>query len=266
MKEYLKHPIFEIISNIAEETGNKAYVIGGYVRDMILKRESKDIDFVVIGSGIEMAKKVASNLKNSPNVNIFKRFGTAMFKYDDIEIEFVGARKESYSSDSRKPFVEEGSLEDDQNRRDLTINTLAVSLNKIDYGKLIDPFNGIEDIKNKTIRTPLDPSITFSDDPLRMMRAIRFACQLDFVVYPSTLQAIKENKERIHIISKERITDELNKIIMSDRPSTGFKLLDKTAMLQLIFPELYDLKGVETINGLSHKDNFIHSLQVLNNI
>ncbi len=266
MKQHLKHKIFQIIKEIAGEDNLQVFVIGGYVRDLIMKRPSKDIDFVVVGNGIELAKKVTSKLKGKPKVSVFKRFGTAMFKYNDFEYEFVGARKESYTPDSRKPAVEEGTIKDDQNRRDLTINALAISLHPNNFGELIDPFNGLQDIENKLIRTPLEPNITFSDDPLRMMRAIRFACQLNFEIYPSTLQAIKENRERINIISKERITDELNKIILSEKPSKGFKLLDKVGLLEIIFPEFIALKGVETRNGFSHKDNFLHTLQVLDNI
>ncbi len=266
MKEYLKHPVFTIIKSIAEEENLDVYAIGGFVRDIFLKRQSQDIDIMVIGNGIELANKTAQRLSPELIVTVFKRFGTAMFKFDGIEFEFVGARKESYSSNSRKPAVEAGSLQDDQQRRDLTINALAVSLNAKDYGTIIDPFNGIEDIKNKIIRTPLDPSITFSDDPLRMLRAIRFACRLNFEIYPKTLQAIKENKDRIGIISYERIADELNKMILSDKPSKGFKLLDKTGLLQLILPEVHALKGFEIVKGLSHKDNFLHTLQVLDNI
>jgi poly(A) polymerase len=266
MKEYLKHPVFTIIKSIAEEENLEVYAIGGFVRDIFLKRQSQDIDIMVIGNGIELANKTAQRLSPDLIVTVFKRFGTAMFKFDGIEFEFVGARKESYSSNSRKPAVEAGSLLDDQRRRDLTINALAVSLNAEDFGTVIDPFNGIEDLKNKIIRTPLDPSITFSDDPLRMLRAIRFACRLNFEIYPKTLQAIKENKDRIGIISYERIADELNKMILSDKPSKGFKLLDKTGLLLLILPEVHALKGVEIVKGLSHKDNFLHTLQVLDNI
>lgn len=266
MKQHLKNKIFKVIKEIAGEQNLQVFVIGGYVRDLIMKRPSKDLDFVVVGNGIELAKKVSSKLKGKPKVTVFKRFGTAMFKYEDFEYEFVGARKESYTSDSRKPAVEEGTIQDDQNRRDLTINALAISLHPNNFGELIDPFNGVEDIKKQLIRTPLNPNITFSDDPLRMMRAIRFACQLNFEIYPLTLQAIKENKDRINIISKERIVDELNKIILSKKPSKGFKLLDKTGLLEIIFPEFTNLKGVETRGKYSHKDNFIHTLQVLDNI
>jgi len=266
MTKHLKSKTFQIIKEIAGEQNLQVFVIGGYVRDLIMKRPSKDIDFVVVGNGIELAKKVSSKLKGKPKVTVFKRFGTAMFKYENFEYEFVGARKESYTSDSRKPAVEEGTIKDDQNRRDLTINALAISLHPNNFGELIDPFGGLKDIENKIIKTPLDPNITFSDDPLRMMRAIRFACQLNFEIYPSTLQAIKENKERINIISKERITDELNKIILSKKPSKGFKLLDKTGLLEIIFPEFTNLKGIETKGKYSHKDNYIHTLQVLDNI
>ncbi len=266
MKKHLKNKIFHIIKDIAETENLQVFVIGGYVRDLIMKRPSKDIDLVVVGNGILLAKKVAEQLKGKPKVTIFKKFGTAMFKYKDFEYEFVGARKESYSSNSRKPAVEKGTIKDDQNRRDLTINALAISLNPKNFGELIDPFGGVQDIENKVIRTPLDPNITFSDDPLRMMRAIRFACQLNFEIFPLTLKAIQQNKERINIISQERITDELNKIILSKKPSKGFKILDKTELLDIIFPELTNLKGVETIDGMSHKDNFLHTLQVLDNI
>ncbi len=266
MKEYLKHPIFKIVSKVAFNNNTKAYVIGGYVRDLILKRPSKDIDIVVLGSGIDIAKQTAKAAKVKSKVSVFKRFGTAMFRYNDWEIEFVGARKESYTPDSRNPFVEEGTLEDDQNRRDFTINALAISLNRDDYGTLIDPFGGLDDIKHKIIRTPLAPGVTFSDDPLRMMRAVRFATQLDFTIYPETLKAVADNKDRIKIISPERIADELHKIVKSAKPSIGFKLLDDTGLLEIIFPELHALKGIEKRNGLAHKDNFLHSIQVLDNI
>ncbi len=257
--------IFKIISDVAEQNNVKVYVVGGYVRDFYLKRISKDIDFVVLGSGIKFTEKLNKILKSN-KVSYFKNFGTAMIKYKDYELEFVGARKESYNRNSRKPIVEEGSLTDDLNRRDFTINAIAVSLNKNDYGKVIDLFNGLNDIKNKTIRTPLDSDVTFSDDPLRMMRAIRFATQLDFNINDKTFNSIIKNKERIKIISKERISDELNKILMSQKPSIGFILLDKCGLLDIILPELAELKGVETINGLNHKDNFLHSIQVLDNV
>ena len=244
----------------------EAFVVGGYVRDIFLKRESKDIDVVVLGSGIDLAKHVAKNLGDNVHVSYFKNFGTAMIQFEDLEIEFVGARKESYRSDSRKPIVEEGSLSDDQKRRDFTINAMAIHLTEKNYGDLVDPFNGVRDLQNKIIRTPLDPDITFSDDPLRMMRAIRFASQFHFTIEKKALKAISENKERISIVSAERITDELNKIILSSKPSVGFKLLFDTGLLQIIFPQLCLLQGVEVINGKGHKDNFYHTLQVLDNL
>ncbi len=265
MKEKLNHTIFKTISAIAEECNIDAYVIGGFVRDLLLSRESKDIDIVVIGSGIEIARKVAKKLGNL-KVTTFKNFGTAMIKYRDLEIEFVGARKESYNRNSRKPIVEDGTLEDDQNRRDFTINALALGLNKKNYGELLDPFNGLEHLKQKVLKTPLEPAITFSDDPLRMMRAIRFASQLNFTIDRNTFNGIRKTKERISIVSKERVTDELNKIILSDQPSIGFKLLDSAGLLEIILPELYNLKGVEVKNGISHKDNFYHTLEVLDRI
>lgn len=265
MTQYLQHPIFPIIGQIATEMGVETYVIGGFVRDALLGRGlKKDIDFVVIGNGIDFAEAVGKAV--GAQVSVFKNFGTAMLRYQDMEIEFVGARKESYRADSRKPLVENGSLQDDQNRRDFTINALAISLNKDNYGALLDPFGGIADLENRLIRTPLDPDITYSDDPLRMMRAIRFASQLGFDIHPESLEAISRNKERIHIISKERISDELNKIILSPIPSIGFNHLFDTGLLKLIFPLMCDLYGVETINGRSHKDNFYHTLQVLDNI
>jgi len=266
MIKKLQHPIFQEISKAADKVQLETYVIGGFVRDLYLKRKSKDIDIVTIGSGIELAKKVADSLKNKPQVNIFKNFGTAMLKYKDLEIEFVGARKESYQRDSRKPIVENGTLEDDQNRRDFTINALALGLNKSNFGNLIDPFNGIEDLKNKIIRTPLEPDITFSDDPLRMMRAIRFSAQLGFEIQANTLQSISKNRQRINIVSGERIIDEINKIMMADKPSVGFKLMEETGLLKIIFPELLQLKGVDKINGVGHKDNFYHTLEVLDRI
>jgi len=262
----LKHKIFQTISGVADQMQVETYVIGGFVRDIYLKRPSKDIDIVTIGSGIELANQVSRQLKPAPRVNVFKNFGTAMLKFKDMEIEFVGARKESYQRDSRKPIVENGTLEDDQNRRDFTINALALSLNKHNFGELLDPFGGLEDLKNKTIKTPLDPDITFSDDPLRIMRAIRFATQLNFEIEDETLRAIARNKERIKIISGERIIDELNKIMMADKPSKGFKLLEETGLLQIIFPELQAMKGVEVVNGIGHKDNFYHTLEVLDRI
>ncbi len=266
MKEYLTHPIFEKIRKQTERNNQEVFVIGGFVRDLLLKRPSKDIDIVTVGSGIDLAKKVASRLKGKPRVSVFKNFETAMFRYKDCEIEWVGARKESYNRNSRKPIVEDGSLEDDLKRRDFTINALAISLNKKTYGELIDPFNGIDDLESGLIRTPLDPNITFSDDPLRMLRGIRFAAQLDFIIAPQTLDAIKEESERIKIISQERIIDELNKIMMSKRPSLGFKLLSESGLLKIILPELEQLRGVEEREGYAHKDNFLHSLEVVDNI
>jgi poly(A) polymerase len=266
MIKKLQHHIFQEISYTADQMQMETYVIGGFVRDLYLKRKSKDIDIVTLGSGIELAKKVAESLKSKPHVNIFKNFGTAMLKYKDLEIEFVGARKESYQTDSRKPMVEDGTLEDDQNRRDFTINALALGLNKSNFGELVDPFNGLNDLKNKIIRTPLDPDITFSDDPLRIMRAIRFSTQLGFEIQAETLHSISKNRERINIISGERIIDEINKIMMSEKPSVGFKLLEETGLLRIIFPELLQLKGVDKVNGVGHKDNFYHTLEVLDRI
>ena len=257
--------IFETISNVGNEIGQDAFVIGGYVRDQLLNRETKDIDIVAIGSGIDFAKKTAKKLKSSP-IKVFKSFGTAMIIVDDIEVQFVGARKESYRSNSRNPKIETGTFEEDQKRRDFTINALAISLNSKDYGQLIDPFNGLNDLKNKILKTPLDPNLTFSDDPLRMMRAIRFSSQLDFKIEKETLNAISKNADRIKIVAQERITEELNKIILSKRPSSGFKLLEETGLLKIIFPEFQLLKGIENINGKSHKDNFYHTLKVLDNI
>ncbi|WP_196891553.1 CCA tRNA nucleotidyltransferase [Aureivirga marina] len=266
-KEALKAPIFEYITQAAEELNLNTYVIGGFVRDFILKRgNAKDIDVVAVGSGIDLAKKVASLLPNKPKVQVFKTYGTAMLRFQEVEIEFVGARKESYTEDSRNPKVESGSLEDDQNRRDFTINALALSLNKNNFGDLLDPFDGIKDLESKIIRTPLDPDITYSDDPLRMMRAIRFATQLGFTIEQNSLDAITKNAERIDIITKERIIVEINKIMLSPVPSLGFKLLYKTLLLQRIMPELTALHGVEDVEGQKHKDNFYHTLEVVDNI
>ena len=262
----LKNRIFDHISEVADNMNLETYVIGGYVRDLFLQRPSKDIDIVTIGSGIELAKAVAASLKPSPKVNVFKNFGTAMLKYKDLEIEFVGARKESYQRNSRKPIVEDGTLSDDQNRRDFTINALALGLNTANFGKLLDPFGGIHDLENKIIRTPLDPDITFSDDPLRMMRAIRFATQLNFEIESFTLQSIAKNRDRIRIVSEERVIDELNKIILASKPSVGFKLLEETGLLAIIFPELQAMKGIDRVNGIAHKDNFYHTLEVLDRI
>lgn len=267
MKQHLTHHIFEVVSEAAHRLGIPCYAIGGYVRDIFLKRDSKDVDIVALGSGIDLAHEVAKLLPNNPHVSFFKNFGTAMLKTDDgWEIEFVGARKESYNRNSRKPIVENGTLEDDQNRRDFTINALAISLNKESYGELLDPFNGIKDMEDKIIRTPLSPDITFSDDPLRMMRGIRFASQLGFTIEPETLAAIERNAERIKIVSMERVSDELNKIILSKVPSVGFNYLFDTKLLHIIFPELAAMYGVEVINGKAHKDNFYHTLKVLDNI
>ena len=266
-EEALNNPIFSTISDAAKELSLDSYVIGGFVRDYLLQKGTpKDIDIVAIGSGIELAKLVAKKLPGSSEVSIFKNFGTAMIKFQDTEIEFVGARKESYHRDSRKPVVENGSLEDDQKRRDFTINALAISLNAKDYGQLLDPFDGIGDLKRQLIRTPLDPDITYSDDPLRMMRAIRFATQLNFIIHPESLQAIVDNKERIKIISNERIVDELHKILASNKPSIGFSLLHETGLLPFIMPELVALEGIEEIEGQRHKDNFWHTLEVVDNI
>ena len=262
----LTHPIFKIISQSAEELGIDAYVIGGFVRDYILKRgQHKDIDIVAIGSGIALAKQVAKNIPNRPKVQVFKTYGTAMLRYEDIEIEFVGARKESYTEESRNPIVENGTLEDDQNRRDFTINAMALDLSTA-YGNLVDPFGGIADLEAKIIRTPLDPDITYSDDPLRMMRAIRFATQLNFTIEEKSLDAISKNKDRIKIITNERIVVELNKIIESDIPSIGFLLLEQTGLLHYILPELTALKGIDEKEGQTHKDNFYHTLEVVDNI
>ncbi|HKK82544.1 MAG TPA: CCA tRNA nucleotidyltransferase, partial [Prolixibacteraceae bacterium] len=246
--KYIDNKIFKVISEQANGLGFETYVIGGYVRDLILKRPSKDVDVVTIGNGIQLAKQVAKNLNPNIKVNVFKNFGTAQFKYYGTDLEFVGARKESYSKDSRKPVVEDGTIEDDQNRRDFTINALAIGLNAHNFGVLVDPFGGVDDLKKKTIRTPLDPDITFDDDPLRMMRGIRFATQLKFNIEKQTLDAITRNSERISIVSKERIVDELNKIMMTDKPSIGFKLMDKTGLLKLILPEVSALKGVEIVD------------------
>jgi len=258
--------IFQIVSEAARELGYPAYVVGGYVRDRLLARPSKDMDIVCVGNGIELAEKVAAKLRPMPRVAVYSRFGTAMLKHNDMEIEFVGARRESYRHDSRKPSVEEGTLEDDQNRRDFTINALAVSLNDADFGSIADPFNGLNHLEEKLLKTPLEPGKTFSDDPLRMMRAIRFATQLDFKIEEETLQGISKYKQRIHIVSYERIAGELNKIIQCDQPSVGFKLLFNTGLLHIIFPEMAALQGVEVRNGKGHKDNFYHTLQVLDNL
>ncbi len=266
MKEHLHHPIFKLVSDVAHDNNHKVYVIGGFVRDLFLKRTGKDIDFMVLGNGIELAQAVANKIGNSCKVSIFKTFGTAMIHYNDWQLEFVGARKESYQENSRKPFVENGTLEDDQNRRDFTINAMAISLQYENYGELLDPFNGRDDLLNRTIRTPQNPDVTFSDDPLRMMRAVRFASQLNFSIEYETFNAITRNKNRIDIISVERITEELNKIISSPIPSIGLTYLDECGLLELIFPQLTDLKGIDTKNNIAHKDNFYHTLEVLDKI
>ena len=266
-KEFLNNKIFEVISQASQELNVDSYVIGGFVRDLLLKRDfKKDIDIVAVGSGIELALKVSQLLPNKPKVQVFKTYGTAMLRFEDTEIEFVGARKESYNLDSRNPVVENGTLEDDQNRRDFTINALALSLNANDFGELSDPFNGLEDLKHKIIRTPLEPNITFSDDPLRMLRGIRFANQLGFEIEENSLNSITKNADRIKIISGERIVDELNKILSTDKPSEGFLLLFRTGLLDIILPELTALNQVEEIEGHTHKNNFYHTLEVVDNI
>ncbi|HAH55840.1 MAG TPA: tRNA nucleotidyltransferase [Flavobacterium sp.] len=266
-KTSLNNNIFQIISQASKELQIESYVIGGFVRDFLLERDfKKDIDIVAVGSGIELAQKVSELLPEKPKVQVFKTYGTAMLRFEDTEIEFVGARKESYHFESRNPVVENGTLEDDQNRRDFTINALALSLNKINFGELSDPFNGLEDMKNKIIKTPLDPDITFSDDPLRMMRGIRFATQLGFEIQENSLNSITKNAGRINIISGERIVDELNKILATDKPSVGFLLLYKTGLLDIILPELTALNNVEEIEGQTHKNNFYHTLEVVDNI
>lgn len=265
--ESLQNKIFKIIAQAAKELNVDSYVIGGFVRDLILGRDhKKDIDIVAVGSGIELALKVSQLIPHHPKVQVFKNYGTAMLRYEDMDIEFVGARKESYQFESRNPVVENGTLEDDQNRRDFTINALAISLHENNYGTLIDPFGGLKDLENKTIKTPLNPDITYSDDPLRMMRAIRFASQLGFEIEAGSLEAISRNKDRIAIISGERIVDELNKILLSEKPSIGFLLLYKTGLLDIILPELTALNQVEEIEGHTHKNNFYHTLEVVDNI
>lgn len=262
----LKHPIFRQIGRTADRMGREVYVVGGYVRDIFLERRSKDIDFVTVGSGIELASAVARDLGRSNHLAVYANYGTAQIKHGDLELEFVGARKESYRRESRNPIVEDGTLEDDQNRRDFTINAMAICLNEDRFGELVDPFGGLADLARKEIRTPGNPDITFSDDPLRMMRAIRFATQLDFKITPDTFDSIRRNKKRIRIISKERINDELSKIMRSPKPSIGFRLLDRSGLLDIIFPALGQLKGVEIMEGKGHKDNFEHTLQVVDNV
>ncbi len=266
MYSFLNEPIFKLIQQASDELNVDTYAIGGYVRDFFLERKSKDIDVVTLGKSIDLANLLHQKLGEEAHLSVFKNFGTAQIKYHDLEIEFVGARKESYNHNSRNPIVEDGSLEDDQNRRDFTINAIAIGLSKNNFGKLLDPFNGLNDLINKILKTPLNPDITYSDDPLRMMRAIRFASQLNFQIDEPSFEAISKNKNRIKIISAERIADEINKIILSQKPSVGFKLLLNSGLLDLIFPELVKLQGTETINGLSHKDNFYHTLEVLDNV
>lgn len=268
LSEFLTNPIFKTISEIADSTNLECYVVGGFVRDILLNRKqiNTDVDFVCVGSGINLAKKVAKKLGNKTEVKYFKNFGTAMIKYQSESYEFVGARKESYRSNSRKPIIEDGSLQDDQNRRDFTINAMAICLNSSSYGYLSDPFNGTEDLKLKTIKTPLNPNTTFSDDPLRMMRAIRFASQLNFIIEENSYNSICDNAKRISIISKERITEELNKILLSEKPSIGLKLLFNTKLLHEFFPELVELQGVDKRDDFAHKDNFYHTLEVIDNI
>jgi len=266
MYSFLNEPIFKLIQQASDELNVDSYAIGGYVRDFFLERKSKDIDVVTLGKSIDLANLLHQKLGEEAHLSVFKTFGTAQIKYHDLEIEFVGARKESYSHNSRNPIVEDGSLEDDQNRRDFTINAIAIGLSKNNFGKLLDPFNGLNDLTNKILKTPLNPDITYSDDPLRMMRAIRFASQLNFQIDEPSFESISKNKNRIKIISAERIADEINKIILSQKPSVGFKLLLNSGLLDLIFPELVKLQGTETINGLSHKDNFYHTLEVLDNV
>lgn len=267
LEKALNHKIFSIISDSAKELGQETYVVGGFVRDFLLDRENKkDIDFVTVGSGIELAQNVHSKIPNASKLSVFKRFGTAAFRWEAVDLEFVGARKESYSEDSRKPFVENGTLDDDQKRRDFTINALAISLNPNNYGELVDPFNGIQDLENKIIRTPLEPDVTYSDDPLRMMRAIRFAAQLNFEIEEKSFESIQRNAERIEIVSKERVVDEFQKIMMTPKPSIGLKLLDDAGLMKFILPELVALKGIEEVEGQTHKDNFYHTLEVVDNI
>src|SRR5688500_2740008 len=266
LSESLAHPVFKTIGTVADQRGVQAYVVGGYVRDLLLKRESKDVDFVCVGSGIDLAEAVAKELGPRVHVNVFRNFGTAQVIYDDLDLEFVGARKESYRAESRKPVVEDGSLDDDQKRRDFTINAMAISLNAGSWGELLDPFDGVNDLKRKIIRTPMDPVITFSDDPLRMMRAVRFAAQLNFDIDADTFAGLASQAERLKIVSAERIIDELNKIIMSPVPSYGFKLLFHSNLLKQFFPEMVALHGVEYVGNQAHKDNFFHTLQVLDNV
>lgn len=266
MEQYLTHPVFKTVRDIIGDSDKQVFVIGGFVRDLLLHRPSKDIDIVVVGSGIDLAHQVAEAIGDNTKVSVFKNFGTAMLRFADAEVEFVGARKESYHQNSRKPIVADGSLVDDQKRRDFTINALAISLHKNSYGELIDPFNGVGDLKKKIIRTPLEPQETFSDDPLRMLRAIRFAAQLHFKIHETTYKAIKANKQRIAILSKERINEELHKIMQTPKPSVGLLLLNNSGLLEIFFPELHALNGIEEIAGKQHKDNFLHTVQVVDNV
>ena len=266
LKDKLTNPIFKTIGDTADGMGLEVYVVGGYVRDIFLDRHSADLDFVTVGSGIALARAVAERLGKKGRLTVYANYGTAQIRHKDMELEFVGARKESYTRDSRKPIVEDGTLDDDQKRRDFTINAMAICLNSERFGELVDPFGGLDDLEKKTIRTPLDPDVTFSDDPLRMMRAIRFATQLEFEILPETFDGIKRNAGRIDIISKERINDELGKIMRSRKPSIGFHLLDESGLLERIMPEVYALKGVDTVGGRAHKDNFLHTLKVVDNV
>ncbi len=266
LKEHLKHPVFRCIGETADEMGQEVYVVGGFVRDIFLGRHSADLDFVTVGSGIDLAGAVSARLGKKGKLTVYATYGTAQIKHKNLELEFVGARRESYTRNSRNPIVEDGTLDDDQKRRDFTINAMAICLNSNRFGELVDPFGGVDDLMAKIIRTPLDPDVTFSDDPLRMMRAIRFATQLEFEIFPSTFDGIKRNAERISIITKERINDELSKIMRSRKPSIGFLLLDECGLLERIMPEVYALKGVESVGGRAHKDNFLHTLQVVDNV
>ena len=268
LKQHLTNPIFKVISEVADNSNLETYVVGGFVRDLLLERkqDKTDIDFVCVGSGIELARAVAKKLKGNTDVKYFKNFGTAMIHFNGEDYEFVGARKESYRADSRKPIVEDGTLKEDQYRRDFTINAMAISLNTSTFGELIDPFNGTSDLKKKIIRTPLNPDVTYSDDPLRMIRAIRFATQLNFKISEPSFQSICKNAERISIISQERITEEVNKILLSEKPSVGFKLLFNSKLLHLFFPEMVKLQGIEKVDNFAHKDNFYHTLEVMDNI
>lgn len=266
IKEKLTNSIFRVIGDTADDMGLEVYVVGGFVRDIFLGRHSADLDFVTVGSGIALARAVAERLGKKGRLAVYANYGTAQIRHKDLELEFVGARRESYNRNSRNPIVEDGTLDDDQKRRDFTINAMAICLNRKRFGQLVDPFNGLADLDKKNIRTPLDPDVTFSDDPLRMMRAIRFATQLEFDILPDTFQGIKRNAERIAIISKERINDELGKIMRSRKPSIGFLLLDESGLLERIMPEVYALKGIDTVGGRAHKDNFLHTLQVVDNV